>query len=70
MALVRALCRHPGLSRSDLATTVQLTKSTVSILVRELVEEGWLVESEVLATGDLGRRPTPLFIDPSRLVLI
>lgn len=70
MTLVRALCRRPGLSRSDLATAVQLTKSTVSILVRELVEEGWLVEREVLATGDLGRRPTPLFIDPTRLVLI
>ena len=70
MTLVRHLCANPGLSRSDLASAVQLTKSTVSMLARELLEEGWFVEREVVATGDLGRRPTPLFIDPSRLVLI
>ncbi|RZL33698.1 MAG: ROK family transcriptional regulator, partial [Rubrivivax sp.] len=70
MALVRHLCAHPGLSRADLAGAVNLTKSTVSLLVRELVSEGWLVEREVVATGDLGRRPTPLFIDPDRLLLL
>lgn len=70
MALVRHLCVHPGLSRADLATAVGLTKSTVSLLVRELLEEGWLVEREIVATGDLGRRPTPLFIDPARLLLL
>jgi len=70
MALVRHLCANPGLSRADLAGAVQLTKSTVSMLVRELIDEGWLLEREVVATGDLGRRPTPLFIDPARLVLV
>src|SRR5437867_4178291 len=70
MTLVRHLCASPGLSRADLAVAVGLTKSTVSLLVRELIEEGWLVEREVVATGDLGRRPTPLFIDPSRLLLL
>jgi predicted NBD/HSP70 family sugar kinase/DNA-binding XRE family transcriptional regulator len=70
MALVRHLCANPGLSRADLAGAVGLTKSTVSLLVRELVTEGWLVEREVVATGDLGRRPTPLFVDPARLLLL
>jgi predicted NBD/HSP70 family sugar kinase len=70
MTLVRHLCANPGLSRSELAVAVQLTKSTVSLLVRELLDEGWLVERDVVATGDLGRRPTPLFIDPTRLVLV
>lgn len=70
MALVRQLCASPGLSRADLATAVGLTKSTVSLLVRELLAEGWLAEREVVATGDLGRRPTPLFIDPHRLLLL
>lgn len=70
MSLVRHLCAYPGLSRTDLADAVQLTKSTVSLLVRELIEEGWLVEREVVVTGDLGRRPTPLFIDPARLLLV
>ena len=70
MALVRHLCANPGLSRADLASAVGLTKSTVTMLVRELLAEGWFLEREVVATGDLGRRPTPLFIDPSRLLLI
>ena len=70
MALVRHLCANPGLSRADLAGAVGLTKSTVSGLVRELILEGWLVERDVVATGDLGRRPTPLFIDPDRMLLL
>ena len=70
MALVRHLCANPGLSRADLAGAVGLTKSTVSMLVRELILEGWLAEREVVATGDLGRRPTPLFIDPGKLLLL
>jgi predicted NBD/HSP70 family sugar kinase len=53
-----------------MAAVVQLTKSTVSLLVRELLDEGWLVEREVVATGDVGRRPTPLFINSTRLMLI
>ncbi len=70
MALVRCLCANPGLSRADLAPAVDLTKSTISLLVRELIDEGWLVERDIVTTGDLGRRPTPLFIDPSRLLLL
>jgi predicted NBD/HSP70 family sugar kinase len=70
MALVCHLCSHPGLSRADLAEALSLTKSTVSLLVRELVEQGWIVEREMLITGSLGRRPTPLHINPERLVLL
>ena len=70
MALVRQLCARPGLSRADLAGAVGLTKSTVSGLVRALIAVVELVEREVVATGDLGRRPTPLFIDPERLLLL
>jgi len=70
MALVRHLCANPGLSRADLAVAVGLTKSTVGLLARELIAEGWLVEREIVATGDMGRRPTPLFIDPARLLLL
>ena len=70
MTLVRELCAKPGQSRADLAAGVRLTKSTVGLLVRELIAEGWLLERESVATGDIGRRPTPLFIDPGRLVLL
>jgi predicted NBD/HSP70 family sugar kinase len=70
MALIRQLRVSPGQSRVDLANALGLTKSTVSTLVRELIKEGWLVEHEVVATGDLGRRPTPLVVDPARLRLL
>lgn len=70
MAIVRQLSAWPGQSRAGLAESLQLTKSTVSALTRELIAEGWLQEREVVATGELGRRPTPLFVDPGRLVLL
>lgn len=70
MSLIRQLRVQPGLSRVDLANALGLTKSTVSALARELIDEGWLVEREVLITGDIGRRPTPLFVDPTRLLLL
>ncbi|MGM9486583.1 ROK family transcriptional regulator [Ideonella sp. YS5] len=70
MAVVRQLCVNPGLSRSDLSACLGLTRSTVTTLVRDLLADGWLVEREVVTTGDPGRRPTPLFIDPHRLLLL
>jgi predicted NBD/HSP70 family sugar kinase len=70
MALVRQVATQPGLSRAALADVLQLTKSTVSLLVRELMDEGWLAESELLVTGEVGRRATPLHLDPDRLALL
>lgn len=70
MALVRQVSAQPGLSRAALADVLGLTKSTVSLLVRELVDEGWLAESELRTTGEVGRRATPLHLDPGRLALL
>jgi predicted NBD/HSP70 family sugar kinase len=70
MAVVRRLCVRPGLSRSDLSVALGLTRSTVTTLVRELLAEGWLMERGVVSTGDIGRRPTPLFIDPGRMLML
>ena len=70
MALVGLVRSLPGLSRAELAVETGLTKSTVSLLVQELIEEGWLREDEVLITGAIGRRPTPLRLDDRRLALI
>ncbi|MEC5399555.1 ROK family transcriptional regulator [Uliginosibacterium sp. H1] len=70
MALVRLIRSEPGLSRADLATHTGLTKSTVSLLVQELIDEGWLAEDDALVTGSIGRRPTPLRLDTTRLALI
>jgi predicted NBD/HSP70 family sugar kinase len=70
MALVRQVSTQPGLSRASLAEVLGLTKSTVSMLVRDLMDEGWLAESELIATGEVGRRATPLHLDPDRLALL
>jgi DNA-binding transcriptional regulator LsrR (DeoR family) len=40
MAVVRQVSTQPGLSRAALADVLGLTNSTVSLLVRELVDEG------------------------------
>jgi predicted NBD/HSP70 family sugar kinase len=70
MALLRLLRAEPGLSRANLAQRSGLTRSTVSLLIKELIEEGWLVEDEAHVTGAPGRRPTPLGLDSRRIVLI
>ena len=70
IALLRLLREEDGLSRSDLAERSGLTRSTVSLLVKELIDEGWLRENEVPVTGQLGRRPTPLQLDGRRFVLV
>ena len=70
MVLVRKLFNSPDLSRADLAAAVGLTKSTVSLLVKELVDEGWFEERELINTGNLGRRPTPLHIDKFRIAIL
>lgn len=70
MALLRLLRREPGLSRADLSQRSGLTRSTVSLLAKELIDEGWLVEASASITGTPGRRPTPLGLDGRRIVLI
>jgi predicted NBD/HSP70 family sugar kinase len=69
-ALLRLLLDEPGQSRATLAERSGLTKSTVSLLTKELLDEGWLDEDGVAVTGSLGRRPTPLRIAGRGLVLI
>lgn len=70
MALLRLLREEAGISRADLSERSGLTRSTVSLLIKELIDEGWLVEADAFATGALGRRPTPLSLDGTRITLI
>lgn len=70
MALLRLLREQPGQSRADLAVKSGLTRATVSALVKGLIDEGWLVESDAQAKGALGRRPTPLSLDSSCIILL
>jgi predicted NBD/HSP70 family sugar kinase len=69
--LLRLMLVSPGLSRARLASMSGLTKSTVSGLVRELLDEHWLVEANsTVAAEGMGRPSTPLHIDGSTRVLI
>ena len=70
MALVRLVKARPGLSRAELAKHSGLTKSTVSVLASELIDEGWLREDGASVAQRLGRRPTPIVLDPTRLALL
>ena len=70
MALLRLLRGESGLSRADLSQRSGLTRSTVSALIKELIDEGWLTEAAALATGTPGRRPTPLGLDGRRLMMV
>lgn len=70
IAVLRLLREEEGLSRAELSDRSGLTRSTVSMLVKELIDEGWLRENEVVVTGQLGRRPTPLMLDGRRFVLV
>lgn len=70
LAVVRQLCANPGLSRTEVAEALGRPKSVVGALVHELIDEGWLMEGDAITGGDVGRRPTPLFVDGTRLVLL
>lgn len=67
--LLRLLRMQSGLSRAQLASQSGLTKSTVSLLVRELIAEDWLTETAVTlspappAPAGQGRPSTPLQIN-------
>ena len=69
--LLRLIRSQPDLSRARLASLSGLTKSTVSALVRELLDEHWLSEAAApVATQSMGRPSTPLNIDSTKRVLI
>ena len=68
--LLRLTRSRPGLSRAQLAEASGLTKSTVSLLARDLLDEGWLRESRSAVASGLGRPSTPLFIDADARALI
>ncbi len=68
--LLRLLRAQPGLSRARLAAESGLTKSTVSLLVRELLRDGWITEAMETVSDGLGRPSTPLHIHQGKRALI
>lgn len=70
IALLRLLRENTGVSRAGLSELSGLTRSTVSLLIKELIDEGWLVEADAFVTGSVGRRPTPLRLAGTGMVLL
>jgi predicted NBD/HSP70 family sugar kinase len=70
MALVRLVKAEPGLSRVDLAKRTGLTKTTVGMLVQELIDEGWLHQNQPAEGQGVGRRPLPLTLERDRIGLV
>lgn len=70
MAIVRHLKARPGLARSELAALTGLADSTISVLVNELIAEGWLRARDATASRGAGRRPQLLALDEGRLALL
>jgi predicted NBD/HSP70 family sugar kinase len=68
--LLRLLRAQPGLSRARLSAESGLTKSTVSLLVRELLDDGWLTEAAEPVNDGIGRPSTPLRIHEGVRALI
>src|SRR3954463_16158126 len=59
--------RHP-ISRADLARVSGLQRSTISLIVEQLIAEDWVLEGP---TGRLprGRRPTFLRLNDERVII-
>jgi len=59
--------RHP-ISRADLARVSGMQRSTISLIVEELIAENWVIEGP---TGRLprGRRPTFLHLNENRVIV-
>jgi transcriptional regulator of PTS gene len=66
LELIRA--RQP-ISRADLARVSGLQRSTVSLIVEELIEEGWIKEGAI-ARRPRGRRPTLLNLNDDLVILV
>ena len=70
MAIVRQVKSRPGMARGELARLTGLADSTISVLVNELIEEGWIKASESAGGGGVGRRPKLLALDPDRIAIL
>ena len=64
-----ALRKLQPISRSDLAAATNLTPATMTNLVAELINRGFICEERSLEK-QIGRRPTLLSLDPNRATIL
>jgi predicted NBD/HSP70 family sugar kinase len=61
--------RHQPMSRADLARRSGLQRSTVSAIIDQLIEEGWVTEGAI-ADAPRGRRPRFLHLNAERTGIV
>jgi len=64
ITLLHLLLKNNGISRADLSRTTGLTKTTISSIVNDFITKGIVEESSAVSTGNVGKIPTPLYINP------
>ncbi|GGJ53891.1 ROK family transcriptional regulator [Deinococcus roseus] len=69
LALLGSVRETPGLSRADLAKKLNLAKPTVSQLIQELADEGWILLGSQEASG-VGRPSSPIHFNHEGLALV
>ena len=68
--VIKLVWQNPGISRSNVAKQLGITKSTVSSLVQELELDGWLRTGEGGISLAMGRPSIPLYLNEARFVLL
>ncbi len=67
--VLELLRRRQPIARVDLARLSGLQRSTVSLIVEQLIEERWIVEGATVRTAR-GRRPTMLSLNADLVILV
>ena len=71
LLVLRLLCTHPALSRSDIAALTGLTRMTTTNIVSELLAAGLVVEEKAAPerSAGVGRKSGSLELSPSSPVI-
>ncbi len=64
------ILKNSGISRAQLANFTNLSKSTVSSLVDELIKENHIIDEGTMKSDKQGRRPNSLSVDITRDVIV
>ena len=68
--LYQLISQNFGISRACLASSASLSKTTVSLLIEELIQEGRIVDQGSIESGKKGRRPNSLAVNRRDCVVV
>ncbi|QHQ60516.1 ROK family protein [Anaerocolumna sedimenticola] len=68
--LYNAIYNNSGISRAQLAKLSNLSKTTVSTLIDELINRGFVYDSGVTDSNNVGRKPNSLHVKPSSYYVV